>query len=204
MRCNFHDANRPQQICPSVLTCTCTCVMTVNMLIAVRSSEHLFLPGNYSCENSQLCPVQMLIALWSRTLYVHMIKISRFFLETIRLLKYRLFKKNYDFFLHKILPLDCKTIFSLHLILYGNYRVLNIYCAFSKNFKTLQPLPRQYWAVIGRSEKGQPIGVTVLSDLLHGWVGLQHGGDGLQWIGKKTQFPMNTLRIKCLCIINEN
>ena len=90
-----------------------------------------------------------------------MIKISRFFLETIRLLKYRLFKKNYDFFLHKILPLDCKTIFSLHLILYGNYRVLNIYCAFSKNFKTLQPLPRQYWAVIGRSENGQPIGMTV-------------------------------------------
>ena len=38
-----------------------------------------------------------------------------------------------------------------------------ILCFFPRIFKTLQPLPRQYWAVIGRSENGQPIGVTVHS-----------------------------------------
>ena len=40
---------------------------------------------------------------------------------------------------------------------------LNIVFFSPRIFKTLQPLPRQYWAAIGCSENGQPIGMTVNS-----------------------------------------
>ena len=66
---------------------------------------------------------------------------------------------------------------------------------FLRIFKTLLPLPRQYLVAIGRSEKGQPIGVTVHSDLLRILVTLLPDGDmGCSELGKSTIFNEHSVR----------
>ena len=60
---------------------------------------------------------------------------------------------------------------------------------FPRIFKTLQPPPRQYLAVIGRSENGQPIGVTVHSNESVSYV----QGMGCNELGKNTIFNKHSV-----------
>ena len=52
--------------------------------------------------------------------------------------------------------------------------------SFQRIFNIWRPLLRQPWAAIGCTKNGQPIRVTVHSDLLHRWAALLHAGEGLQ------------------------
>jgi len=73
--------------------------------------------------------------------------------------------------------------------------VHEILCFFPRIFNILRPCLRQHWAAIGCAVNGQPIIVTVHSDLRSDELLSYMQGMGCSELGKKTIFNMNTLYI---------